>query len=246
MPSRFATSTFLLACVFASPLRAQDTAKQPPQDALASTLSQLLRDEIPLAYDKQDDWGATKEITLGYRAEGKPFHLHVHRRKKAVEHGVWKHYKLRMIEPEKNLVVKTDLQPLAGGRAGFTVTLDARLDAWAQAKVYQYGVHLIALTLEGDLRVRVIVEGDVGLRVQTTGGAPGVAVDPVIRNARIEIDELNVRRVSSAHGPVVKQLGDGMRRYVESELNGPRLTEKLNRSIDKKRDRLVFNPLDPQ
>jgi hypothetical protein len=35
-----------------------------------------------------------------------------------------------------------------------------------------------------------------------------------------------------------------MRSLVENELNGPQLTAKLNRAIEKKRDRLTFAPAD--
>jgi hypothetical protein len=244
---RVLVATWLLAAGLVAAPRA--SAQQPPapppvdpaRQALADELSRLIKSEIPREYDRQKDWGATREITVGYRAEGKPFHLHVHRRKKAVEHGVWKHYKLRMIEPDERLsVTLTELEPLPGGRVAFKLAVDAQLDAWARAKVYQYGVHVVALELEGDMRVRLAIAGEVGLRVQAVDGAPGVAVEPRVTDARLDIDDLHVRRVSNASGPLVDLLGEGARKLVEEELDGPRLAEKLNRSIDKKRDRLVF------
>jgi hypothetical protein len=39
-------------------------------------------------------------------------------------------------------------------------------------------------------------------------------------------------------------LCEGAAGIIEDELNGPRLTEKLNRALEKKRDRLVFAPAD--
>ena len=234
----------LVVALAASTARGQSVAGptiDPARQSLAFELSRLIRSEIPLEYDKQKDWGATKEIAVGLRTEGKGFDTKLRRRKKAVEHGVWKHYKLRMIEPERHLAVTpTDLRPLEGGRVGFTLQFDAKLDVWARAKIYQYGVHLIALELEGDLHVRLAIDGEIGLRVQVVGGAPGVAVEPVVSAARLDVDDLHVRRVSDASGPIIRQLGDGVRKLVEEELSGPRLAEKLNRSIEKKRDRLVF------
>jgi hypothetical protein len=241
---RFALAALHIACGLASLAPAA-----PPADsahtALADALSQLIRDAIPLEYDKQKDWGATRDITAGYHVEGKPFHYHVHRRKKTVEHGVWKHYKLRVIEPDKNLVVRlADLQPLAPGRMAFTLELDAKLDVWSRAKVYQYGLHIIAIELVGDLRMRLQIRGEIGLQAAVVNGAPAMAVQPLVHDAKLWLDELNIRRVSEARGPIVRELSSGVRSIVEDELNGSQLTTRLNRAIEKKRDRLVFSPAD--
>jgi hypothetical protein len=243
MPLRTITLAALLAaCGLASHATAQ--SPQPnASDALATTLSQLIREAIPLAYDKQKDWGATREITVGYRVDGKPFHYHVHRRKKYVEHGVWKHYKLRVVEPDKNLRVRLrDLRPVAPGRVAFTLELESKLDAWARAKVYHYGVHVIALEVEGDLQMRLQIHGEIALQATVVSGAAAIAAHPVVTDAKLSLDEFRIRRVSDARGPIVRELSDGVRAIVEDELNGPQLTAKLNRAIEKKRDELIFAP----
>jgi hypothetical protein len=208
-------------------------------------LSQLIRESIPLDYDKQQDWGATREVTVGYRVDGKPFHYHVHRRKKAVEHGVWKHYKLRVVDPDKNLRLRLrDLRPLAPGRMAFTLDLESKLDAWARAKVYQYGVHVIALEVEGDMQMRLQIDGEIALQATVVNGSAAIAAHPVVTDARLALDEFHLRRVSDARGPIVRELSDGVRSIAEDELNGPQLAAKLNRAIEKKRDRLTFAPAD--
>ena len=244
MSRRLATAVLLAACGLAR-VAAATEPNDASRAALAETLSQLLRDAIPLQYDKQKDWGATKEITVGYRAEGKPFHLHVHRRKKAVDHGVWKHYKLHVVEPDQNLRLRlSDLHALPGGRMGFTLELDSRLDAWCRAKVYQYGVHLIALEAEGDVKLHLQIRGEVGLQATADKGAAAIAVQPLAHAATLTLDEFQIRRVSNANGPVVRELSSGLRSIIEDELNGPHLTAKLNGAIDKKRNKLVFAPAD--
>ena len=221
---------------------AAEIPKDPSSTALASALTPLIRDAIPREYEKKDDWGATKEIVIGVRPQGKPFHWHVKEYKKKVNHGVWKHYRLRLVEPEQNLVVElTDLHSLPEGRMAFMLRIDAKLDAWARAKTYQYGVHLVALEMESDMRLRLDIAGEVGLRVATVEGALGFAVEPVIKDARVELAEFHLRRVSNARGPLVQELGSGIRRIVEDEINGPPLTAKLNRAIEKKQDRLTFS-----
>jgi hypothetical protein len=249
MPPRTQIAALLLNLALAAWFAPASHAQQPPAPSidparakLAATISQLLEDAIPLAYDKQKDWGAQTEIVVGLRTEGKGFDTKIHRRKKLVDHGVWKHYRLRMVEPEKNLSVQlTRLDALPGGRVAFTLRVDAKLDAWARAKVYQYGVHLIALEVEGDMRSILEISGEIGLRVTTVDGAPGMAVDLVATDARLQLEDFHIRRVSEARGPVIQELSGGVRRLVEEEANGPQMVEKLNRAIDKKRDKLVFS-----
>ena len=245
-------AAFVIALVLTAALAPSAYAQQPaptgidPARAkLAATINQLLEDAIPLAYDKQKDWGGQTEIVVGLRTEGKGFDTKIHRRKKLVDHGVWKHYRLRMIDPEKNLSVQlTRLESLPGGRVAFTLRVDAKLDAWARAKVYQYGVHLIALEVEGDMRTILDISGEIGLQVETVGGAPGMRVDLVVTDARLQLEDFHLRRVSEARGPIVQELSGGVRRLVQEEANGPKMVEKLNRAIDKKRDKLVFSTAD--
>lgn len=220
-------------------------ANDAAHTALATSLATLIRHAIPPVTDKKEDWGATKEITTGARVKGKPFHWHMHRRKKAVDHGVWKHYVVRLVEPEKHLVVRlTRLESLPDGKFAFTLHVETPIDAWARAKIYNYGVHLIALEVEADARLRLDIDGEVGVRFGAEGNAATVAVEPVVTDARLNFDHLNIRRVSNAHGPLVDELGGGVRRLLEDELDGPKLTAKLNQAIDKKRDRLAFSTAD--
>jgi hypothetical protein len=237
-----ALSASLVPAAWGEPTSAQI---DPSRAKLAASISQLLEDAIPVNYDKRKDWGAQTEMVVGLRTEGSGFHTKIHRRKKMVDHGVWKHYRLRVIEPEQNLSVQlTRLEPIAPGRIGFTLRVDAKLDAWARAKVYQYGVHIIALEIEGDTRMILDLSGEIALQVTAVDGSPGMTVDPRVTDARLQLEEFHIRRVSQARGPIVKELSGGVRRVIEEEANGPQLVEKLNRAIDKKRDRLVFSTAD--
>jgi hypothetical protein len=238
--------TFALsAFVFLVERSVGQSVPDPSQQALAAALSRLIENAIPLEYDKQKDWGATTDIPVGLRTEGSGLKLRIKKRERAVNHGVWKHYTLRLVDPQQNLHVQlVELRPLTIGRVAFRLQLDAKIDAWARAKVYQYGVHLIALEMEADMRVRATIDGEVGIepRQHADGGGHALAVVPVVTAAQLQIDEFHLRRVSNADGPIVRELGDGVRKLVEDELNGPKLVEKLNRAIEKKRDRLEFRP----
>ena len=209
--------------------------------ALATSLAELIRDAIPPSYEKRKDWDAKKTIAVGVRRDDG---LHFSPRKKEVNHGVWKHYKVELLQPEKNLVVRVeDLAARPGGRAVMTIVVEAKLDVWARARVFEYGVHVISLELAADADVRFTLHGDVGVKFAAVDGQPVLALDPHVADATIDFQRLRIRRISDARGPLVKQLGDGVGRMIEEELSGERLAGKLNRAIDKKRDRLRI-PLD--
>ncbi len=235
---------FFLARLWAENLApsARSVVEQPLVDAargtLAWTFARLIEDAIPAYYDKQKDWGKTKNITVGLDAD----HGKLRRRKKPVNHGVWKHYQAWLVDPDQNLSVSIDnLRTLDGGRVGFTLVLSAKLDLWARAKIYQYGVHLLALEAEGQTAFDLALDCEVGVQLKNTDGKSRVAIDPRVADARLALRDFRLDRVSDAKGPLVRELGEEVKKLIEAELQGPTLTAKLNRAIDKKRGRLEFS-----
>jgi hypothetical protein len=222
-----------------APPAAADESRQ----ALELMAARLIHRAIPLEYERKKDWGATTEIPVGVRVKGKPFHWHVHRRTRPVDHGVWKHYKVRIVEPQKDLAVTvSNLRPLAAGRAAATLQIDARIDVWARAKVYEYGVHVVAVELEGDTHVRLVIDGELGVRFQSVDGLPGMVLDPKANAACVVLEDFHIRRVSDANGPLVRELSGSVRKLLEEELQKTDLTAKINRAVEKKRDRLALRP----
>ena len=216
----------------------QDLSTRHSNQTIANTFAKLIENAIPLEYEKRKDWGKKKNITVGLRNEG----IKLYRKKKPVKHGVWKHYRVSHIRPEENFSVQIEnLQTVDNNRIAFTMLIDAKLDTWARAKVYQYGVHLVALEMEGDSQIKLKLDCEVGVELGWKDRLPSVTIDPKVTNAKLALSEFHLRRVSNAKGPLVQELSSGLRRLVQHELKGPKLTAKLNRAIDKKRDRLTLS-----
>lgn len=231
----------LLAVLVLLPVSREANGQAPAvsNEFLAATLSELVRDALPREYERRKDWGDTKRITTGLKSSGEIWKLRIHRRKKHVNHGTWKLYRVRLIEPEERLRVEVqDLRSLEGGGVGLQIVVDADLAGWGQLRQYNRGVHLLTLTAEGTSRLRLVVDGEVRLRVTTTG----VAIDPRVTAARLDLRDFDLHRLGEVEGRLVHELGKGMKRLVEDQLESDKLTAKLNRAIDKKRDRLVLSP----
>ena len=228
-----------LHCQAAPALTAQqNSAASSSQAALANAFASLVERAIPRHYEKRKDWGKTKNITVGVRRDG----IKLYRRKKPVNHGVWKHYKINLIEPDKTLAVQVEnLRALDSGRVAFTLALQIKFDLWARTKIYQYGVHLIALETVGDAAIDLEVDCEIGMKFQTQKGSAGIAIDPQVTDARLDITDFHLHRVSNAKGPIIRELGEELPRFIERELQGPKLVAKINRAINKKRDRLELS-----
>lgn len=212
-------------------------------DKTAQIVAQMIADAIPREYDRKKDWGRTTEITSGLRSSGNFFKFDIHRTKSTVNDGVWKHYRATLVEPEKNLLVRIEnLRSLEAGKIAFTLFVTTKLHGWGRAKVYERGVHLIALEAEADAKVSLWLDCEITLAMAPSSFLTGIAVRPQVTAARMSLDEFRLNRVSDVSGPVVRELGDGIRGLIEDELNGPKLAARLNRSIEKRRDRLVFTP----
>ncbi len=133
------------AATFAAPPPASTAATSVAPEIISQVAARLIADAIPREYERSKDWGRTKRITTGLRSSGNFFDFDIHRRKTAVKHGVWKKYRVTLVEPDKNLTVRIEnLRTIAPGRVALTLVVNARLHGWARAKVYDRGIHLIA------------------------------------------------------------------------------------------------------
>ena len=224
-------SIFILTLIGTLPIQAAPQAASTTTDqSIANAFADLVEQAIPREYEKRKDWGKTKNITIGIRNDG----WKLSRRKKPVNHGVWKHYKVRLVEPDENFKVRIEkLRNVESGRAAFTLVLEADLDTWARAKIYPYGIHLIALEAVGDTSMVLALDCEVGIQLDSDK----ITINPSVVNASLQLKDFHLHRVSNAKGPIIRELGDGLQKLIEHELKGPKLVAKLNRAIDKKRDR---------
>ena len=234
----------LLAVLFVTPLIGLTCTPNTNAETVLSSdqatgvIAGLIEGLIPREYEKSKDWGKTKNITVGVRADG----IKLHRRKKPVKHGVWKRYRVNLVDPDEQLSLRIeDVQALGDGRFGFTIRLGAAFDIWARAKIYQYGVHLIAVEAIGDAKVDLKIDCQLGVAMHTSDGRVGFSLDPIVEQARLDIVDFQLERISNAKGPIVRELGEELPRLLKSELHGPKFVAKLNRAIDKKRDRLEIS-----
>jgi hypothetical protein len=142
---------------------------------------------------------------------------------------------------------RVELENLHGagpGRVAVTIHVSAPLIGWGRTRIYQQGIHLATLTAEGQSTVYVRLDCQVGVRVEPGTPLPALMIDPVVHRAEMRLLDFKLTRISQADGPVVRELGRGLKRLLEEELEPRKLTAKLNRAVAKKRDRLRLSGQD--
>ena len=213
-------------------------AQERQHAALGRVLAELVREAVPRSYERDEDWGRTKRITTGVRVDK----LEFSRRKKEVDHGVWKRYRVELADSDSLQVRVENLRGLAAGKAALSLVLDGKFQGWAQARVYNRGLHVITLTTEGTTALTVRADFELAVSATPADLFAGIQLVPVATDVQVDVRDFELSRFGELHGSLARELGHGLKRVLERELEGPELTAKINRAIDKKRDRLRVTP----
>jgi hypothetical protein len=204
----------------------------------------LIAAAVPREFEGEKDWGKTKNVTTGLRSEGNFFRFDIHSKKNEVNDGVWKKYRITLIDPDKNLELRIDnMHRLESGKYALTLFVAAKVHGWARAVVYEHGVHVISLEAEGDTSIRLWVDAEVGVEtVQSSTFIPGLELRPVVTDARLKFDDFKLTRISEVHGTIAKELGELLRKELQKKLSGPNLVDRFNHALQKHPERLRLSP----
>jgi hypothetical protein len=213
-------------------------------EVVAHLVTPLIAEAVPREFEGKKDWGKTKKVMTGLRSEGNFFRFDIHSKKSEVNDGIWKKYRVTLIEPEKNLEIRIDdMHRLESGKHALTLFVAAKVHGWARAVVYEHGVHVISLDAEGDTAIRLWVDAEVGVEtVESSTFIPGLELRPVVTDARLKFDDFKLTRISEVRGAVAKELGDLLRKELQKKLSGPRLVDRFNHALQKHPERLRLSP----
>jgi hypothetical protein len=229
----------------ASAINETDPSATPPASSGPKKFDRLVTgivlDNLPAEIVEDKDWGKTTQVWDGVRAQWEGSRLKTNRRWKTVNHGTWKKYEIRLIDPEQRFQVQVDnLQPLEDGRVGFDAQVDAALDVFARLAQWERGVQLFSLSAEATAVVRLRIGCSVAMKLDPTRFPPDVRFQPQVESADLQLVHFRLRRISQASGPLVRELGSAIRDVVESKIADRRgqMVKRINRQIEKRQDDL--------
>ena len=72
---------------------------------------------------------------------------------------------------------------------------------------------------------------------------PDIMFHPVVKDAKLDLVQFKLKRISHADGPIIRQLGDGLedvlRLYIDE--HNDEIARKINRQIQKEQDDFRFS-----
>jgi hypothetical protein len=221
-------------------------AGMPPAEA-KQTLQWALnwgRQLLPESYQNLKGWGGQKRIYRGFDIKTDGGKITTKRKWKEVNHGRWFRYDVVLgdVQDPNRLTIqvkRASLEP--DGRLHFEAQVDVLADVSLQRQLWNYGVRLFSLSADARARLRLIVAGDVAFEFDLTRVPPDILADPHIALANVSLIDLEVDRISRVGGDVAEEIGELIEKFIRDEyLPGQqaKLTQKLNRQIDRQREKL--------
>lgn len=213
----------------------------PSSRGVHTLLTEVVRAYIPIDYENTKDWGKTKEVTRGIRIRREGLRITTKRRKKPVNHGTWKRYKIHLVDPGDNLRMRVEnYSEKPDHRVSMDLVIDAKLDASGRLSHWERGLQLFSVSAAATSDVQLRITCDVGLKLDPSEFPPAVALDPVVTDANLLLKDFRLRQVSELRGSAAKSLSSSVREAVEDviEAKRTRIVKKMNDKIDRSRDRL--------
>lgn len=203
----------------------------------------VLLTAIPDQYEDKSHWGKTNEMFDGLDVKQRGFDIRVKERKKRVNNGLWQRFKVRLVNPKKNLkLLIGDFQQDGLNRYRFDVLMSSQMLCRGDMEHWLMGVKgfNISVESEAEVEIRASCQLVVKTEFQPKSMIPDLILQPRVMNVSLRLTDLEVRRIGEIRGDLAEGLGDSTRGFVENLIRaqGPKVLKKANEAIDKKRDQL--------
>jgi hypothetical protein len=223
--------------------------RDPADDAqtLFEMVTAIILDNLPEEYEDARHWGMTKEVWHGVRFSGKPFELKMNSRKKRVNHGTWRRYRITLVDPERRFRARlANVRAAGSGRVALDAVITARLHCFARLAKWESGVQLISLSTDAEADVHLRLRCEVSVRFDFADLVPAVSIQPEVTDADLRLVTFRVRRISKLDGPLVHELGKNLRGVLERKIEQKRakMVARINRQINKHPEKLRFSVAD--
>jgi hypothetical protein len=232
--------------LFSPQLVSADEAPQgfTPSESFQTWVTDLVREQLPLHYEKTKNWGRTKKIFAGWRVEQDGLRIETRRRWKEVNDGTWTRYRVTPLNPDKHFAVRVEkIEPLAGNKVRIDLSAASKVHLLGRLSQWESGVQLVSLSAEAEAEIFVKGTVEIALTLDPTKLPPDVMLTPTVTSADAQIGAFTLRRVSKFDGPLVRSLSDETRDFLAAELadRRPKLVASLNKQIAKQQDKLRFS-----
>ncbi len=198
---------------------AEHLVSPAPSGGWANFLRELSQQVIPDEYEVRENWGNRTEVFSGFNVRGGDLVPRISKRTKRVKHGVWRRFRVRLINPEDRLTFEVrNLRIDAGGSPACDVFLSARLRCTANAECWNLGVKTGSATVQSDITLKAVAE----FRIVGRQADPDddsffteIIYTPDVADVRLRLTDLDLRRIGKVDGDVAEALGDASQKVVQ-------------------------------
>ena len=216
---------------------------------LNQVLTNIALSNMPHQYTSDKKWGNQEKRWDGisFRRDRPGSRLETKRRYKMVNHGTWRKYSAQLVDPKQQFSVElSDVKRGDNGQTRFWLNVGADLNLDARQSKWVKGVQLYSFSAEGFAKVRLRVQCDLDIGIDFAKFPPDLILQPVVHDAKIEVEEFRLNRVSKAGGEIAQQIARRARRELDEKIaeKERKLVKKLNEEIDENRDELRISTAD--
>lgn len=215
-------------------------AKPSTESEIGGVITAIVMSHIPHTFKDESQWNKKAMRWDGLIVERKGLRITTRRRQKEVNHGSWKKYEGKLIDPAENMTLTvTNVRDLGPGKAGFDVEFLSRVQVLARYAKWVKGVQLISLSADTRSLVSLKISCEVKGSLDLTKFPPDMVVAPLVTSAVLDLKEFKVDRISKFDGPVVQELGSGAKGILQGKIKDyqPKIVDKINHEIEKNKDK---------
>jgi hypothetical protein len=190
----------LTACIGLAVLAPVARAASPAEEAAADHLGRLIHSaiaqRIPPVFEDHSGWGRTVPP---------PERMRLPRLRRAavevdgrleVPDGPWHRFRVRVEDPNRDVHVHVrSFQRVDVMTFRVVVEIDAAARAEADVQAWRNGLLLADLTAPADVGLAALVECDVAARLEPGRFPPRVALEPQVRDLKLNLTEFTPRQV---------------------------------------------------
>jgi hypothetical protein len=208
--------------------------------------------QMPKTYSGDDDWGDTKKVWAGVHVKREGLELKTHRRFKEVRHGRWVRYELALPDEFSSGVSADVTDPIriervelsSDNRWQVTGTVLAPMKFDCRVERWNLGFQWYSVNIEGRLRVELKFAASFAAHADYSEVPPAIVVDPIVDSAELRLEHFEVDRISKIGGDVAEELGEVLEKIIRDkwlQKENSRLADRLNKAINKNREKLKFS-----
>ncbi len=222
---------------------------EPPEDGAGdmAPFQELVRSvivhELKEKYKDERNWGHTTQVER-VRIKGKWFEPRVEKHPAEVNDGLWQRVEITLVEPDKNLRVHVSPEASSDSdRNAFSLQLAAKISGEAHIERWRKGIKMFNTKVLFDAVVEARIRCDLAIRREPGELIDDIVLDPRVTAVELHLVDFNLQQVGVLGRDVARQLSDPLKPVISRELHRrePKIVEKANAAIDKRRDRLRFS-----